>query len=493
MTAYDSLMRTWAGIIRISHLGTRRVGSDRLHSDSDQEKAIRGAVPPGHSLDLLPAEYDVSGGLALEQRPALYQAVRGVESGRYVGIIVAYHSRLFRNLSEEEAVYSRIERAGGEIILALEPIDNRTVDGRLLRRIRASMNVAERERQTELFDQRCAEATAAGIWQRRQTPLGYIKDPLSRRLVPSDDADKVRRAFSDRLAGKSIIAIAGDLQMTPGGARAVLRNRVYLGELRVRTYVNTNAHPAIVDEDLWHTVQHARVTRPAKTRPHPAMLASLARCAGCGHVMARTGAAYACARHHSDGPCSAPAAITSRILDDHAEQIALQALAEIRARTVSNDSHVKVLRSSLREAERELGAYLEAVQAAGLSVQTFAAGARKRQAEVDSARDALAIALAGRPARVEGDVAALWPQWNDTERNHVLCGLIEAVVVRKVGRGRVVPVVDRVRVIRHGAGLFVAYGGGGRSLPFVSVFPDLDDPVVLRMPAGEDPLDRSTR
>jgi DNA invertase Pin-like site-specific DNA recombinase len=95
------------------------------------------------------------------------------------------------------------------------------------------MNVAERERQTELFDQRCAEATAAGIWQRRQTPLGYIKDPLSRRLVPSDNADKVRRAFSDRLAGKSIVAIARDLQMTPGrGASRAAKSCVSRGAAR---------------------------------------------------------------------------------------------------------------------------------------------------------------------------------------------------------------------------------------------------------------------
>lgn len=483
-------MPTWAGIIRISHLGDRKVGSDRLHSDRDQEQAIRRAVPPGHSLDLLPAEYDVSGGLPLEQRPALGPAVRGVESGKYAGVIVAYHSRLFRNLSEEEAVYARIEKAGGEIILALDPVDNRTVDGRLLRRIRASMNVAERERQGDLFEQRCEQATDAGIWQRRQIPLGYAKDPATRKLVIDPPAaEKVRRAFADRLAGKPVSAIASDLGMTTSGARALLRNRLYLGELRVRSYVNTTTPDPIVEPDLWEAVQHARITRPPKRSAHPALLASLVRCAGCGHVMARSGVSYACARHHSDGRCPEPASITARILDEHVTRVALWELTQVHGRSARADTRIPSLRANLRDAERELAAYLEAVQAAGLTADTFAAGARKRQGEVDAAREALTIALAATPAQLPGDAVAIWPSLNGTERNHLLGGLLEAVVVRKAGRGNAVPVAGRARIIRHGAGLFRRYGGAGRALPVTATFPDADDPVVLRVPVGKDALE----
>ena len=483
-------MPTWAGIIRISHLGDRVVGSDSLRSDKTQEKAIRSAVPPGHSLDLLPPEYDISGGLPLDKRPSLRQAVRGVESGKYAGIVVAYQSRLFRNTIEEEAVFSRVEAAGGEIIMALDPVDNRTVDGRMVRRIKSAMNVAERERHTEAFEDAAREATQRGIWQRRQIPLGYTKDPATRKLViDAPAAAKVRRAFTDRLAGKPISTIATDLGLTPSGTRALLRNRLYLGELRVRSYVNPTAHPAIVDTDLWEAVQYARVTRPPKSSTHPALLASLVRCAGCGHVMARSGISYACARHHSDGACPEPASITVRILDTHVETIALRELAHVKARSVRSDNRIPALRSNLRDATRELAAYLEAVQAAGLTPDTFAAGARKRQDEVDTARESLSIALASQPVQIEGDAVAIWPRLDGTRRNHLLCGLLEAVVVRKAGRGNSVPVADRARIIRHGAGLFRTYGGGGRPLPVRAVFPDADDPVVLGMKVDEDALE----
>lgn len=481
----------WAGIIRISHLGDRQIGSDSLHSDKTQEKAIRSAVPPGHSIEILPPEYDISGGLPLTQRPSLHKAVLGVEAGKYAGIVVAYQSRLFRHTTEEEAVFARVEAAGGEIIMALDPVDNRTVDGRMVRRIKSAMNVAERERHAEAFEEAAREATEHGIWQRRQIPIGYTKDPVTRRLVVEPvAAARVHRAFADRVGGKPISAIASDLGRSANGVRNMLRNRLYLGELRVRSYVNPSAHPRIVSEDLFEAVQYARVTRPAKAREHPALLASLIRCSGCGHVMPRSGPAYSCQPDHSDGRCPAPAAITMRIADGHVERIALAELAALSTRRVANDSHLPRLRSDVRDAERELGAYLEAVAAAGISAESFAAGARKRQDAIDAARAELDAALVARPARIDGEAVAIWPSLNGTERNHLLSGLVEAVVVRKVGRGRTVAPAERLRILKHGAGVFRAYAWAGNALPLVAFWPDADDPRCLRAAGGEDTLKR---
>ncbi|MDQ3729557.1 MAG: hypothetical protein M3355_08205, partial [Actinomycetota bacterium] len=82
-------MKVWAGIVRVSHMGSRVSGAANVHTDREQVSAIEAATPPGDRLEILPPELDISGGLPLEKRPSLRLAVDGVEAGTYAGIIVA--------------------------------------------------------------------------------------------------------------------------------------------------------------------------------------------------------------------------------------------------------------------------------------------------------------------------------------------------------------------------------------------------------------------
>jgi hypothetical protein len=112
------MAKTWAGVVRISHMGSRKAGAENFHADRDQVALIKRAVPPGDRLKMLPPELNVSGGLPLEQRPSLLAAVEGIEAGRYAGIIVGYLSRLGRNVREQLRTYDRVHAAGGRIIVA---------------------------------------------------------------------------------------------------------------------------------------------------------------------------------------------------------------------------------------------------------------------------------------------------------------------------------------------------------------------------------------
>jgi hypothetical protein len=60
--------------------------------------------------------------------------------------------------------------------------------------------------------------------------------------------------------------------MTPGGVRAILRNRVYVGELRDGDYVNLEAHPPLIDRDTFDAVQDG-ASRPPKAYAGAALLA----------------------------------------------------------------------------------------------------------------------------------------------------------------------------------------------------------------------------
>lgn len=481
----------WAGVVRVSFVGTR--AADRFHADQEQIDDIqRAAAGMGVEVEILKPELDVSGGLPLEQRPSLLAAVEGVEQGDYAGIIVSYLSRLGRSVREQLRAWDRVEACGGRIVVVREGIDTSTASGRMHRTILLAIAENEREQHVERFAERRQLATAAGIWQRRQTPLGYQRDPRTRRLKPDDKAGDVQQAFHDRAVGIPVSDIARRLGMTTSGVRALLRNRVYLGELKVGPNVNPTAHPALVAVDEFEAAQ-APVARPGRRaqRDDVALLGGLVRCQGCGHMMSRGSRAYMCHARSSAGPCPAPAGITMRLLDQHVERIALLELQAGRVNATEAERHIVDARARLADAERELAAFLQAVSADTIGAEAFGAAARARSERVEAARVDLRRRMSVRPLLPNlGETHDVWEQLSVHERNQLLRALLEVVVVRKAGRGGRPKVQDRVRVIRHGAGLVQPYGGGGvaRGIEPV-VWVEADDERVAGVFVGEDALE----
>lgn len=478
--------KPWLGYLRVSHVGERE--GDSFRSVADQAEGMRAwAERRGEAIELLDPELNESGGRA--DRPILIGAVERIERGEARGLVVAYLSRAGRNVRHLLELWERIERAGGEIHAVAEGIDTSTAAGRLTRTMLAAIAEHELDVYRERFEFQRRSATERGIWQRRQTPLGYRRDETTRRLIPDDNAAAVVEAFRARAAGASLSELAARLGMTRQGARGLIRNRVYLGELRVGSHVNPDAHPPLVSEDLWLAAQYAQSSRPPRspTATAPALLAGLVRCAGCGHVMSRSSqrrsVVYACQRSSSAGPCPAPAAITLRLLDQHVEAIALAELAALRASATLPDAEIDAMRARLRATEQELSAYLQAVSVSDVGAEAFAEGARTRRAAVEDAQARLRAVLEQSPARVDGDPVAQWTKLDGSQRNRLLRGLLEAVIVARAGgRGRIVPIATRVRVLRHGAGVIARYAGDGTTYGIRPVdIADLDGPDVLGM------------
>lgn len=484
-------MKTLAAYRRVSHVGGR--AGDRFHSPDEQAGEMETwAKANGHRIVMLPAELDGKGSDA--GRPIFRQAVEGVKAGEYDGVVVAYLSRAGRDLRLMLDLWDEVEAAGGVVYSARENIAASTPSGRLHRNLLASIAQHELEERREGFDRARRGAVERGIWQRRQTPRGYRRDNATRRLVPDRQAESVRATAVAYLGGTPIAELARGLGMTPSGVRQLLRNRVYLGELRVGEHINPKAHDAILDVSTFEAVQAklADGVRPARNGDGPALLAGLVRCASCGHVMTRgtsKGAkVYSCPKNHSGGRCPTPAAVSCERLDGLVEPLALAELARLHV-SASEGDHVGRAQAALADAGRELTTYLEAVSAADVGAEGFSAGARQRRDQVDAARDELRAELARRPALPTiGSGADVWGDLEAHERNTLLRGLLAAVVVRPVGRGRRVPIADRARVLARGADLALPNGNNGhRGVGIVPIdFPDADAVGVLRVAAGED-------
>ena len=482
-------MRPWAGYVRVSFVGGR--SGDSFRSVEDQNDEIRKwAAREGREVIILEPELD--GKSNDPNRVILNQAVQGVRDGRYEGVVTAYLSRAARDLRLTLDLWHDVEEAGGLVACATVNIDSSTIEGRLTRNILASVDQAQREQLAASFERQTASATERGIWQRRQTPTGYRKDPETRRLIPDEDAVKVRRAFRDRAAGRPITEIAADLGLTPSGARHLLRNRVYLGELRVRSYVNENAHPALISLEDFEAAQRARVTRAARSEQPPALLAGLVRCAGCGHVMSRNAGGggrvvYGCSIHKSAGRCPEPASITVARLDQFMGPLVVNELVAVAAEASEDTGALDAARAGLLAAQQDLARFLEVTGSAGLDADTLAVGVQQRQRAIRDADDLVSDLTARQRVPVVSDPQALWDSLDVGERAQLLRGLVEAVVVRKVGRGGPLTLVaDRVRVVRLGAGLFSAKAGSERALALRGVWPAADDPRVVRVPGVED-------
>lgn len=487
-------MARLAGYLRVSHVG----GREHLRSPQEQRTEIEAwAVAQGHVIDFLPAELDAKGSDA--ERPIFRQAVEGVKAGRYSGVVVAYLSRAGRDLRLMLNLWDEVEAVGGAVYSARENIDGSTPSGRLHRNLLASIAQHELEDRSAGFERAAKAAVERGIWQRRQTPRGYSRDPKTRRLAPNAQAGEVRQAAQDFLAGRRVVEIAGKLRMTPGGVRAMLRNRVYLGELKVRSYVNPDAHPAILDAETFAAVQERLGNAPRPGRNvsrEKALLAGLARCVSCGHVMTRSGTKpsgtytynYMCPTHHSGGRCPGPAGISCRRLDAHVTEIALVELDRLST-TTKEGRDLDGERRELAAAKAERSAYLEAVEAAGIGASDAAAGMRKRQERVERVERDLEAKLARVPRLPTVEAGSeIWPELSESERNDLLRHLFAAVLVRPAGAGHILPVAERVRVLRYGAAFPLPVRRGATDpIGIVPLgWPDADGVDVLRVSGVED-------
>lgn len=436
-------------------MGERQAGSASFHADREQVEAVeRYAKLRGARVEFMPPELSVSGGKPIRERPSLLAAIEGVEAGRYQGIVVAYLSRLTRSRSGLE-IWDRVEAAGGSIHCAAEDIDTSTPNGRFVRDIHLANAVREREEHAAAHDRRRRDATERGIWQRRQTPRGYERGP-DRRLVPSEDAELVRGVFRGRAQGEPVMELARRLGMTTSGVRALLRNRVYLGELRVGQYANDAAHEPLVTQAEWDAAQserHARLPRSRET----ALLAGLVRCAGCGHRMSRGSGErpnYSCFGLHSGGRCEEPAHISVRRVDAYVERVVWSHAGGTRYQRSARAPDLTRLQAELVRAVEHRDAFYAAF--GGGDIAAARAEAERRQRAVDDAQRALdrERASAGFGLSLTAEAYEAYKRASAAQRNAVLRRTLDAVIVRAAGgRGVVLPVKERVRVLPAGSGI----------------------------------------
>ncbi len=364
-------------------------------------------------------------------RPAYTQMLADIEAGKVQAVVAWDLDRLHRGPAELESFIDLADRHRLALATVGGDADLSTDNGRLFARIKGAVARAEIERKS-VRQKRAAQqqAQAGKAWGRRR-PFGYEKCGV---VVNEFEADLIRHAYADFLAGSTITSIAE--KWNANGVTSVLGGRWYQstvhGVLRnprnagLRAYhgevVGLAEWEAIVPEETYRAAL-AKLTDPARrTGGGGAMrhlLTGIVHCGQCGATVTggsrplRRGATervrtYKCVKFHVS--CNAT----------DVESIVVGAVA---ARLARPDA-------------RELLVDHDRPDSTGLREEAATVRARLDSLAVDFADGALtASQLRTATERMRARLAELETLMAHTDRAPVLVGLVGADDVRAVWDG----------------------------------------------------------
>jgi site-specific DNA recombinase len=208
-------------------------------------------------------------------RPALTRLLVDVEAGRLDTIVVYKVDRLTRSLADFARIVERLEAAQVSFVSVTQQFSTTSSMGRLTLNVLLSFAQFERDVTGERIRDKIAASRRKGMWMGGQVPLGY--DLHDRQLlVNPEEADRVRLIFrlylelhcvhrlTVELATRGLRSkvrlhqtgrTSGGHPFCRGALYAILKNRLYRGEIAHRGAVYPGQQAAIVPPDLWDAVQ----------------------------------------------------------------------------------------------------------------------------------------------------------------------------------------------------------------------------------------------
>ena len=358
-------------------------------------------------------------------------------------ILVWKFSRFARNREDSVLEKAKLRRCGVTVISISEPVDD-SASGKLL------------EGMIEVIDEFYSLSLAGdtlrgmkmnaskGFYNGGATPTGYkaktVMDGIVQRTLLEPDetyAPIVKRMFrlcSEGLGAKEIAkALNADGPKTPrkkpwskGTILNILRNVVYVGTMAwnrqsdstsvgsedaaTQPFIKENAHEALVESDLFETVQKLLRARGARQQ-HPRevtsdyLLSGRVYCGKCGHKMTGSAAKsgryryYACSEYAKRGKtiCSGKMVRKDRLEDQVVDQIGRQILTAVNIKRlvamVNNEANLSstgaldelsALRGQLRNRQHRLDSLYNALETGKLDLDDLAPRIKEGRADMEA-------------------------------------------------------------------------------------------------------------
>jgi DNA invertase Pin-like site-specific DNA recombinase len=290
-------------------------------------------------------------------RPAYQAMLTDIRNGSLGAVVVWHLDRLHRQPIELEQFMILADQHHLALATVTGEVDLSTDDGQFMARIIGAVAKKEHDRKVARMRARFQQDRERGNPHSAggRVAFGYVK---GNHLDPAASA-AVRQAYSDVLAGRSLMGIAKDWNAAgftsalgkawdATAVRVVLLNPRNAGLMSYRGEVMEDVKaswPAIVDRELFDAVR-ATLTDPARTNRRSAgrkyLMSGLALCGKCGHAISSAAPSrkggpvrYQCKK--CNGVSRKVETVDSYILDVIAERLSRPDAVELTARTDGTD------------------------------------------------------------------------------------------------------------------------------------------------------------
>lgn len=226
-------------------------------------------------------------GKSTDNRNSFFEMINDVKRGEYDAVVVYKYSRFARNLVEATLYRQQIEKAGAQLISAMERIDDSTPEGRMMRNIIMVMDEYYSDNLATFV--RSAQYLAAknGKIMGAIAPLGLKYNDKGTYDINEDEAPAIRLIFKMFADGASQAAILRQLDALGYRTRngipykastlsGLLTNEKYIGRYSIELegyekVVHENAFDALIDMSTWHRVQERLNKKKAEKEAKPRM------------------------------------------------------------------------------------------------------------------------------------------------------------------------------------------------------------------------------
>ena len=274
--------------IRRCAVYTRKSSEEGLEQEFNSLHAQREACEAfiksqaGEGWRLIRTHYD-DGGLsgATMERPALRRLMADIDKGLVDAVVVYKVDRLTRSLADFAKMVEVFDARGVSFVAVTQQFNTTTSMGRLTLNVLLSFAQFEREVTGERIRDKIAASKRKGIWMGGLVPLGY--EVRERQLVINEaEATTVKHIFTrycefgsvrllkeelDRLGVRSKIRVSkdevesGGQAFSRGALYTLLRNPIYVGEIRHKGVCHPGHHVPIVDRAMWDKVAQLLLER----------------------------------------------------------------------------------------------------------------------------------------------------------------------------------------------------------------------------------------